>query len=176
MIGYNNQEACKCWTPTIYSLWIRNSSGLSIQWLQRLLKWICWKHTFWLCLNLQPLYWLNSLIPLTIKISSNHMSHFYSIAIFIKNPCKPNFRNVSCTVEIHTNLYSNLSSAHFHLWLYWSNISEPQFPNLKNRKQVLTRMSGKRNAHVLLVGKQTGVATVEKYMEIPHKVKNRITL
>ena len=39
-------------------------------------------------------------------------------------------------------------------------------------RQVLVRMWRKRNPHVLLVGMQTGVATVEDSMEFPQKVKN----
>ena len=34
----------------------------------------------------------------------------------------------------------------------------------------------KRTAHTLLLGMQTGAATVEDSMEVPQKVKNRATL
>ena len=40
----------------------------------------------------------------------------------------------------------------------------------KHRKQqVLTRVWRKRNPHALLVGMQTGIATVEASMEVPQK-------
>ena len=38
---------------------------------------------------------------------------------------------------------------------------------------MLTRMQRKRISFALLVGKQTGVATMENSMEVPQKVKNR---
>jgi len=37
----------------------------------------------------------------------------------------------------------------------------------------MVRMWRKRNTHALLVGTQTGAATVENSMEVPQKVKNR---
>ena len=49
--------------------------------------------------------------------------------------------------------------------------------NQQHRKQqVLARMWRKRNLCALLVGKQTGAATVENAMEVPQKIKNRTTL
>ena len=48
--------------------------------------------------------------------------------------------------------------------------------NQQHKKQVLARMWRKRNPHALLVGMQTGAATVEKSMEVPQKIKNRTTL
>ena len=47
---------------------------------------------------------------------------------------------------------------------------------VSKRQQVLARMWRKGNLHALLVGMQTGVATVENSMEVPQKVKNRFTL
>jgi len=41
---------------------------------------------------------------------------------------------------------------------------------------VLARMWRKRNPRALLVGMQTGAATVENRMEVPQKLKNRMTL
>ena len=41
---------------------------------------------------------------------------------------------------------------------------------------MLVRMWRKRNPHALLVGMQTGAATVKKAMEVPQKIKNTITL
>ena len=41
---------------------------------------------------------------------------------------------------------------------------------------MLVRMQGKRNPFVLLVGMQTGAATLENSMEVPQKGKNRTTL
>ena len=41
---------------------------------------------------------------------------------------------------------------------------------------MLARLWRKRNPRALLVGMQTGAATVEGSMEVPHKVKNRTTL
>ena len=43
------------------------------------------------------------------------------------------------------------------------------------RLQVLTRVWRKRNPWVLLVGMQTGAATMENTMEVPQKIKNRTT-
>ena len=43
-------------------------------------------------------------------------------------------------------------------------------------QQVLARMWRKRNTLVLLVGMQTGAATVKNSMEDPQKIKNRTTL
>ena len=40
----------------------------------------------------------------------------------------------------------------------------------------LARMSRKENPLALLVGMQTGAATVENSMEVPQKTKNRTTL
>jgi len=40
---------------------------------------------------------------------------------------------------------------------------------------VLARMWRKRKLPALLVGMQTGVATVENTIDVPQKVKNRIT-
>ena len=49
--------------------------------------------------------------------------------------------------------------------------------NQQDRKQeVLERMWGEGNPHTLLVGVQTGVATMENSMEIPQKTKNRNTI
>ena len=49
--------------------------------------------------------------------------------------------------------------------------------NQKHKKQkVLLRMWRKRNPCALLVGMQTGGATVEKSMEVPQNIKNRTTL
>ena len=44
------------------------------------------------------------------------------------------------------------------------------------KQQVFTRMWRKRNPHSLLVGLQTGAATLENSMEVPQKIKNRTTL
>ena len=41
-----------------------------------------------------------------------------------------------------------------------------------NKQQVLTRMRRKKNPHALLVGMQTGAATVENSMEFPQNIKN----
>ena len=41
---------------------------------------------------------------------------------------------------------------------------------------MLMRMWRKGNPYALLVGLQIGVATTENSMEVPQKVKNRITL
>ena len=41
-----------------------------------------------------------------------------------------------------------------------------------NKQQVLVRMQRKGNPGTLLVGLQTGVATVENSMEFPQKTKN----
>ena len=43
-------------------------------------------------------------------------------------------------------------------------------------KQMLERMWGKGNPSALLVGMQTGEATVENSMEFPHKTKNGTAL
>ena len=43
----------------------------------------------------------------------------------------------------------------------------------KIKKQVLVKMWKKRNTHVLLVGIQTGAATVDNSIEVPQKVENR---
>ena len=48
--------------------------------------------------------------------------------------------------------------------------------NQKDKKQVLVRLWRKRNLHVLLVRMQDGAATVENSMEVPQKIKNRITI
>ena len=44
------------------------------------------------------------------------------------------------------------------------------------QQQMLARMRRKRISLALLVGMQTGVATLENSMEFPQKVKNRTTL
>ena len=41
---------------------------------------------------------------------------------------------------------------------------------------MLARMQRKRISFALLVGMQTGAATLEKSMEVPQKIKNRTTL
>ena len=41
-----------------------------------------------------------------------------------------------------------------------------------NKQQVLTRLWRKRNPSTLLVGLQTGAATMENNMEFPQKTKN----
>ena len=41
---------------------------------------------------------------------------------------------------------------------------------------MLARMQRKGNPHALLVGMQTGAATLENRMEAPQKIKNRTTL
>ena len=46
----------------------------------------------------------------------------------------------------------------------------------EGRQRQPSRMWRKRNPHALLVGMQTGAATVENNMEIPQKVENEITL
>ena len=43
---------------------------------------------------------------------------------------------------------------------------------LINKQQVLERMWRKGNPSALLVGMQTGIATVENAMEFPQKTKN----
>ena len=40
----------------------------------------------------------------------------------------------------------------------------------------MVRMQKKGKPHILLVGMQTGVAILENSMEVPQKVKNRVTL
>ena len=45
-----------------------------------------------------------------------------------------------------------------------------------NKQQVLKRMWRKGNPHALLVGKQSGVATMESRMELPQKIKNESAL
>ena len=45
----------------------------------------------------------------------------------------------------------------------------------KDKKQVLVRMWRKGNLGALLVGMQTGTATVEISMEVPQKIENRVT-
>ena len=44
------------------------------------------------------------------------------------------------------------------------------------KQQMLERMWRKGNPFVLLVGMQTGAATLENSMEVPQKIKNRTTL
>ena len=45
------------------------------------------------------------------------------------------------------------------------------------RKQwILAKTQRKENTFALLVGMQTGVATVENSIEVPQNVKNRVTL
>ena len=44
-----------------------------------------------------------------------------------------------------------------------------------NKQQVLKRMWGKGNPSALLVGMQTGAATVENRMEFPQKTKHGTT-
>ena len=44
------------------------------------------------------------------------------------------------------------------------------------KQRLLARMQRKRNPLALLVGMQTGAATVENSMELPQKIKNRTTL
>ena len=41
-----------------------------------------------------------------------------------------------------------------------------------NKKEAMVRMWGKGNPNALLVGMQTGAATVENSMEFPQKTKN----
>ena len=41
---------------------------------------------------------------------------------------------------------------------------------------MLTRMWRKGNPFALLMGMQTGIATLENSMEVPEKIKNRTTL
>ena len=45
-----------------------------------------------------------------------------------------------------------------------------------NKQQVLTRMWRKGNLSALLVGMQTGAATVESSMELPQRIKNGTAL
>ena len=45
-------------------------------------------------------------------------------------------------------------------------------PPQEINKQVLARMRKKGNPFTLLVGLQTGAATMESIMEIPQKIKN----
>ena len=45
-----------------------------------------------------------------------------------------------------------------------------------NKQQVLGRMRRKGNPNALLVGMQTGAATVEDSMELPQKIKNGTAL
>ena len=46
----------------------------------------------------------------------------------------------------------------------------------KTRNNKLERMWRKENSYALLLGMQTGIATLENSMKIPQKVKNRATL
>ena len=46
----------------------------------------------------------------------------------------------------------------------------------KSKKQALERMWRKRNPNALLVGMQTGAATVENSIEFPQKTKNGTAL
>ena len=61
-----------------------------------------------------------------------------------------------------------------------SNHNEIPFHTCQNghhkqiNKQVLVRMRRKGNPSALLVGMQTGAATVENSMEFPQKIKNGI--
>ena len=48
--------------------------------------------------------------------------------------------------------------------------------NKNKKQQVLAKMWRNRNPCALLVGMQTGAATVENSREVPPKVKNRATL
>ena len=48
--------------------------------------------------------------------------------------------------------------------------------NQQHKKQGLVRMRRKRNPLALLVEMQTGAATVENSVEVPQKIKNRITI
>ena len=47
---------------------------------------------------------------------------------------------------------------------------------LKKKQKVLARMWRKRNPHALLVRMQTGTPALENSIEIPQKIKNRITI
>ncbi len=44
------------------------------------------------------------------------------------------------------------------------------------KQKVLERMRREVNPRTLLVGVQTGAATMEKSMELPQKIKNRNTI
>ena len=55
-------------------------------------------------------------------------------------------------------------------WDITSHLSE--WPSSVNQKQVLVRMWRKGNLHALLVGMQTGAATVENSTELHQKIKN----
>ena len=46
----------------------------------------------------------------------------------------------------------------------------------KTRNKYWMRMLRKGNPCVLLMGMETGTATVENSMEVPQKIKNRITI
>ena len=48
--------------------------------------------------------------------------------------------------------------------------------NSKRQENMLVRMWRKRKPHALLVGMQIGTAIVENRMEVPQKIKNRITI
>ena len=53
------------------------------------------------------------------------------------------------------------------------NKRKKEWPSLTNQKQqMLVRMWRKGNPSALLVGMQTGAATVENNMEFPQKTKN----
>ena len=58
------------------------------------------------------------------------------------------------------------------------HLSPVRMANINNsgKKQMLVRMWGKRISFVLLVGMQTGTATLENGKEVPQKIKNRTTL
>ena len=56
------------------------------------------------------------------------------------------------------------------------HICKNGYYQLINKQEVLERMWRKWNPSVLLVGVQTGVATVESRMEIPQKIKNETAL
>ena len=48
--------------------------------------------------------------------------------------------------------------------------------DIDTHQQMLVRMQRKRNLLALLVGMQTGAATLQNSIEVPQKVKNRTTL
>ena len=58
------------------------------------------------------------------------------------------------------------------------NMDIYQKPMLLSTRQItsLERLWRKGNPHSLLVGMQTGTATVEECLEIPQKSKNRVTI
>ena len=56
------------------------------------------------------------------------------------------------------------------------HLTPVRMANINNSGKMLVSMWRKRISFALLVGMQTGAATVENSMEVPQKIKNRTTL